>query len=294
MVVQGLRRRGCAMAASIDKTLLSVLTVLSLGVCQARYPEEVQHVKVVPVVMQIGGEKYDWRAGMAKFIEKKYSNLSEDRIAEANEWYVKLARAYTNEDISAIFKLKDSMPSAVTNMPDRIWIECRKPLMKAFKDNFLNRPDSRVPLTLEKLKAFWGVNFAVASEICRLDIERISSGAASHIERDVYLQLCRQRDYFKALARNDLLEIVDEYYIRWCDHLESSECFTRQYVVQQLVLQFRAVEVGAWSITNAMTFVRTKADGLIKAGFKPKWLEAEFPIDGHGIIVDGELHNGKQ
>lgn len=156
-------------------------------------------------------------------------------------------------------------------------------LRKTFLDSFLWRgeqlKDFEGPAALE---IFLRVNLDLMIHYGNLDIR---NGDLEAVPAKEYLALKTLNDYkrkFQREEKREFVSVVDSFLKLLIDRIESSDGFTRvgaHYMVQLNTDMANAMKHGMGvSHESGMRIGRAIAQGLVRCGYTPKWLDKDFPL----------------
>ena len=201
--------------------------------------------------------------------------------AESNalsQAFLRVAEAYTNGSISTLRRRMAEVPPFVTNVADFVYIALTMPFARSFDDGFLLHHKMRDFDSVEEYAEFMRLNIEMARFLGDLDLRRGAySGMLILLDKCVLRRLMQYRDRFRRENRSDMEARAEEFIAEWETLIESPGGFTRNYMRMQIALQHRHIEEGGWTHEMLFHSVRQFAIGLLKSGYKPKWLDEEYP-----------------
>lgn len=156
-------------------------------------------------------------------------------------------------------------------------------LRKIFYDEFLWRNDSMSEFDgVCALDSYLRINFELMVHYANLDIR---AGNFEVLPAKEYLALKTLKDYgrkFRADGNVEFERVANKYLDALIDHIESSDGYTRRcahYTVALNTVLADAISPGRGvSNVSGLRLGRSIAQGLVKCGYTPKWLDKEFPV----------------
>lgn len=194
--------------------------------------------------------------------------------------FLSLSAAYADANVDSLDSLFARIPPEVTNVTDGVFSGLSKSLYRRVYDEFWHLGTLHEFANVEEFRTYCRKHISVSRFLGNVRLLRQEYGSTlSHVEADVLLSLNRYGDYFRQSNREKLCQCVTEFKADWIMQIESPGGFTRQYMLADVALQLLPcnddVDV---SCERLLESVRHGADGLISAGYTPKWL-AEFTIE---------------
>ena len=210
--------------------------------------------------------------------------------AESNELahaFMEIAEVYANGSLSALRERMADVPPIITNVARSVCIEVQRPLCTLFDDSFSIVRQVRVNGKVVSLKSnereFFDVkefddfakrNIETTLFLGETELKRgASSGYLVYLDKQVLRSFNAYREKFRSEGKTELAVRADEFYRQWCERVESENGFTRSYARFQLGLQMS----GGKTKAQAAAFARSCVAGIVRCGYTPKWLDAEFP-----------------
>ena len=208
--------------------------------------------------------------------------------AESNmlsQAFLRVAEAYTNGNLSALRRRMAEVPSLATNVADSVYIALTMPFYRPFDDEFLLHHEMKDFQSVGAFAEYMRLNIELARFFGDLALQRGAySGMLILLDKCVLRRLVQYRDRFRRENRGDMEARAEEFIAEWEALIESPGGFTRNYMRMQSSLQHILVDEGSWTHEKLVWFVRQFATGLINAGYKPKWLDEEYPPPGEGAL----------
>ena len=161
--------------------------------------------------------------------------------------------------------------------------ETEEALRKPFYDSFLWRNGKLERFdALPALDIYLRINLDLMIHYGNLDIR---NGKLELLPAKEYLALKTLNDYKKVFhgeGKAEFEALVDSYLKSLIAHIESPDGFTRicaQYTVQ-LNTDFANTEKPGKGVghESAIKIGRAVAQGLVRSGYTPKWLDVDFPL----------------
>lgn len=161
--------------------------------------------------------------------------------------------------------------------------EAEEALRKPFYDSFLWRNGKLEGFdTLPALDTYLRINLDLMIHYGNLDIR---NGKLELLPAKEYLALKTLNDYkavFHGEGKVKFEALVDSYLKSLIAHIESPDGFTRisaHYTVQLNTDFANAARPGTGvSRESAIKIGRAVAQGLVRSGYTPKWLDVDFPL----------------
>ncbi len=201
--------------------------------------------------------------------------------AESNELsqaFLQVVEAYTNGSISTLRRRMAEIPPLATNVGDFAYIEIVRPFLRSLDDEFLSPHGMKNFSSAEEFAESMRLNIEAVRFLGDLALRRGAySGSLIWLDKSVLRRLMQYRDRFRRENRSDMEARAEEFIAEWETLIESPGGFTRNYMRMQIALQHRHIEEGGWTHEMLFHSVRQFAIGLLKSGYKPKWLDEEYP-----------------
>ena len=197
----------------------------------------------------------------------------EELVSAYRELYV----AYTNSDVDAMQDCMSRMPSTVSNVLARILLVAEGDFYESVWSTFLTSTNLVEFANVEDVRRYFQVNLLAVRFLGDTDLRRRSYSGLISIERRVLKKLNCYKEKFHNETRTDMEACIDGFIAQWVEHIESEKGYTRMYMRSQVALQCDHVLKDGWSQERLLDAIRRYADGLIRVGYTPKWLDEEFP-----------------
>ena len=239
----------------------------------------------------------------AKNLQRQKSTFGIDRLyaslgdmphyypmpAESNalaESFGRVFAAYTNGSAKGVREAVRNVPCFVTNSSTAVFSALCHPFDRPFRTEFLMRHKVRDFKSVADFVSFIEPNLEVARFLGKVEVERGSySGFLLQIDRKVLERLHQYQKKFALMGRSDLAEKAGRFIEEWQKQIEARDGFTRSYMWHQAKLQLCGVLTGKMTESEMMGIVRGFADGLISAGYVPKWLD-EFTVENVRALAE--------
>ena len=204
--------------------------------------------------------------------------LTDEQCEELTLGFRRVADAYVCGSTQALHAAMMHVPAFVTNASDHVFEKVSSPVRKALDQGFFrSRVDGPVVRPFDDVSAF--------EEFATLNVELVSFLGKIDLRRETYsydllaydsfvlLRLTQYRDDFSRRGREDLKNCAVRFLREWQGHVESEECFTRNFMRVQKTVTYN------WKDDVVrMKHIRSFSRKLIKNGYTPKWLDEEFPL----------------
>ena len=218
--------------------------------------------------------------------------IAKESENELKEFFVQVTDAYTNRNYEIVRKQIANVPETLYIVTPQVYRDTITLFCTVFMEEVLWKSGGFMesqPLPVfenaRELSTYLRANTDVALFLGRTCIKRKEWGYPLDIlEPAALMQLGRYRRMYLHEGKNDHVEVVDRFTREWQQHIESEDGFTRQYmwhVVDSYVYArerreriWRRYRLDTWlSKEQIFRIARGKAEGLIKRGYTPKWLD---------------------
>ena len=188
--------------------------------------------------------------------------------------YRRAADAYQTRDLIA---LRTAL-SLCNNCP----IEIERILLSPFNRGFLRTDTLQEFSRVGDFECFAWANIEVAMFFGRSCFREKSYEIPISIEYLTFLRFRKYKEKFHAEGKKDLEQVAQRFMDLWIAHIESPEGFTRIGVRGMIRQQTELVDAArpgcGMSQKGAISLGRAMSMGLVRCGYTPKWLDAEFPL----------------
>lgn len=191
--------------------------------------------------------------------------------------YRNLYVAYTNGDVDAMQDCMVRMPSTISNVLTRVLCVAERDFYEFVYSTFLTSTNLVEFANVEDVRRYFRVNLLAVRFLGDTDLSRRAYSGLISMERRVLKKLNCYKEKFHNERRADMEACVDGFLAQWIEHIESERGYTRMYMRGQVTLQYDHILKDGWSQEMLLDAIRRYADGLIRAGYTPKWLDEEFP-----------------
>ncbi len=211
---------------------------------------------------------------------------SETQRAELSSIYADIVNAYERRDIEAMRRSMRLMPE----INDHILQDCG--VGNDLYAIFLKIVRHSNPLpefdSCADFESYMRCSLEVAWFYASLNGRRRDFGAQETIECWVYKRLIQFREKFRKDAKVELENSVEQFIRELEDQIESPGGYTRRAIRNLIIYNLDFPEAllqrHESTRTNVVAMGRGYAEGLVRAGYKPKWLDEEFPLsDGEKL-----------
>lgn len=204
--------------------------------------------------------------------------LSENEHNSVAKSFERINRAYTNGQLEVMRTQMFQMPGAVTNAINWHYTELARVFSKSVDEEFLGLKRLYDFGSVEDCNRFMSVNLLAVRFLGEVHLRRRDySGALVRADRNALRQLQRYKEKFHREGLLEFESCIDKFIAEWTARIDAADGFTRMYMRHQIGVQYFLVTQKGWSQERLLDAIRHNADGLIKAGYKPKWLDEEFP-----------------
>lgn len=203
--------------------------------------------------------------------------------------YARIAEAYLNGDRLGMAVAMAALPTSGSDVRWNISVRHDAPLSTAFDDTFLRTDDLRDFQSAESFESFAWINLDLAAFYGRLFLRQNRFESLCCVECLVHLRLMQYHDKFVREGRTGLQDVARRFTDLWEAHIDSPDGFTKQGVRGMYLMNTvyaRACGHGpGLSRENALAMARSLANGLVKCGYRPQWLDhlddvLDEPVDG--------------
>lgn len=202
--------------------------------------------------------------------------VSVDKCQEIKSVFDKMALALDVGHTNVLHDLAVRMPACVSNVTEYTYLELRRNFSSSVRKRFLQL---QTPLNfdnVEDFRSYLDGNLVAAEILGDFDLLRQDySSVLRCIDSQVVRQLKRYKSKFDDEHKEDMALYASQWLERWCEKIDSQGGYLHKYMIFQVSLQLLSVKDWQWE--ELLGAIRHEADGLIEAGYKPKWLDAEFP-----------------
>ncbi len=218
--------------------------------------------------------------------------IAKESENELKAFFVQVTDAYTNRNYEIVRKQIANVPETLYDVTRQVYQDAINPFCTVFMDEVLWKSGGfleSLPLPVfenaQELSTYLRVNTDVALFLGRTFIKRKEwIHPLDFLESAALMQLGRYRRMYLHEGKSDHVEVVDRFTHEWQQHIESEDGFTRQYmwhVVDRYVYEREHREISwkrhrldTWlSKEQIFRIARSEAEGLIKHGYTPKWID---------------------
>ena len=201
--------------------------------------------------------------------------VPDEKCQEIKSLFDRMAVAYEKGLTNELGELVAKMPECALTVPNSIFYELCGNYVQCVRDRFLFWNGPFDFNDLEDLKSFMDCNLLSIEILGDLDLRRRDYSLASWLDAQVVRQLVRFKAQFEEAKRHEMAAHVDQRLKAWCEKIDSPDGYLHRYMIYQVSLQLLAELDWRWE--ELLGSIHHKADGLVSAGYRPKWLDEEFP-----------------
>lgn len=206
-------------------------------------------------------------------------SVSDDTVDAVRATYLRLLEAYTNNQVELMRRIEMTMPLAITGMHQSVLFPLSTTFNRMFNERFLWAEDIRTFPNASELDAFLAANIEAARFSGEVLLSRRDfSGNLLVLDKNMYRQLQRYKQRYVDTGCQEMADCVETYVRKWVSQIESKNGFMRKYMGFDLLLQSPHALQGSMSEVDLLKAVRKSADGLVKSGYTPRWLDEDFPL----------------
>lgn len=224
---------------------------------------------------QVGRTDLEW------LLEKLHMPDYFPTEAESNKLALAFDRvhvAYASGQLNALRRETEGFPCFATNVAGTVYKAYLTQIGDDFTHDFLLGRQLRDFEDVADFSRYAETNIEMARFLGRMELRRgAGSGYLILLDRRVLRKLTQYRDRFRQEGKSGIEDRATRYIELWHGQIESAEGFTRNYMWNQVALQFWHARDGSKSAEQIVSYVRVMADGLVQAGYTPKWLD-EFTV----------------
>lgn len=205
----------------------------------------------------------------------------ENQLREMGSIYADIVAAYTNEDSLALRKSIARLPAVHDRMNWQVSTGVKFAFVQVLNETFLRARQLRDFTTVEDFNRYMTISLEAARFYGESEIRRKEYEFPIAVEYLALNQLRKYCEKFQAEGRNDLAEAAARQREFWIARIESRDGLTRQCA--EHALRYNTIYIKALKPERSLTreqgvlLARQTANGLINCGYRPKWLDAEYP-----------------
>lgn len=201
--------------------------------------------------------------------------VPDEECQEIKSLFDRMADAYDKGLTNDLNELVARMPECVLNVPNSIFFDLRGDYIQRVRSQFLFRDEPLDFNDPKDLKAFMDCNLHSIEILGDFDLRRRDYSLAPWLEAQVVRQLARYRTKFEEAKRHEMASYVDQRLKEWCEKIDSPDGYLHRYMIFQVSLQLLGELDWRWE--ELLGCIHHEADGLVSAGYRPSWLDEEFP-----------------
>ena len=206
----------------------------------------------------------------------RQSLLTNEKCADLTKAYSAIAEAYEGMNAVQMRTRMLMLPEAAYHIWN-VYPVLDLPLRKHFDENFLRTENLHPFSDVKSFDRYVEINLMVAMFYGRLYLRQKNFESLCFIEHLVYLRLKQYHDKFEREKETDLQNAARRFMDLWEAQIESPDGFTRQGIRGMYLMNSvyaRACGHGpGLTRENALVMGRALANGLVKCGYRPKWLD---------------------
>lgn len=189
--------------------------------------------------------------------------------------------AYTNEDLRAMRKCISCLPRIYYRLQWQAANGFETHFLGVLNDSFLRIKKLRDFSCVEDFDRYAEISLAAARFYGESDLRRNCFDFPIAVEYLALKVLQQYKEKFLAEGRKDLADAADRHIDEWKTRIDSADGLTRQCA--WLCLKYNTVYIRALRPERAMTDAEGRVQarqyvrGLLSNGYRPRWLEDEFP-----------------
>lgn len=201
--------------------------------------------------------------------------VPDDKCQEIKVLFEKMAVAYESGQTNVVRSLFAEMPGCVSNVPSLVYPELLGNFYRQVRKRFLVLEKPLEFDSFEKFRTYLDSSMLAAEILGDLDLHHQRYLIVPMIDSQVVRQLKRYKAKFESEQKPEMALYADQRLRAWCEKIDSPGGYIHRYMIFQVSLQL----VGRvdWIWEELLGSIRHEADALVSAGYKPKWLDEEFP-----------------
>ena len=201
--------------------------------------------------------------------------VPDDKCQEIKVLFEKMAMAYEDGRTNVVRSLFAEMPGCVSNVSSFTYPELLGNFYRQVRKRFLVLEEPLEFDNFEKFRTYLDSSMLAAEILGDLDLHHQRYLIVPMIDSQVVRQLKRYKAKFESEQKPEMALYVDQRLRAWCEKIDSPGGYIHRYMIFQVSLQL----VGRvdWIWEELLGSIRHEADALVSAGYKPKWLDEEFP-----------------
>lgn len=196
--------------------------------------------------------------------------------------YDDIVMAYTNQDLQAMRDAISMLPNATCQRKWQAVGGAERHFLSILNESFLRLKVLLDFETVEEFERYAGIGVEAARFYGESNIRRKSCEIPIAVEYWTLDVLKKYSKKFHEQGRNDLESAADRYLRYWIARIEGPDGLTRQCAWH--ALKYNTIYIGALKPERALTeeqgilLARQTAIGLVRCGYRPKWVEVDFPL----------------
>ena len=187
----------------------------------------------------------------------------------------KMAVAYESGLTNVLRSLFVEMPGCVSNVSSFAYPELLGDFYRQVRKRFLTLEKPLEFDSSEKFRTYLDSSLLAAEILGDLDLHHQRYLIVPRLDAQVVRQLKRYKAKFESEQKPEMALYADQRLRTWCEKIDSPDGYIHRYLVFQVSLQL--VGEVDWIWEELLGSIRHEADALVSAGYKPKWLDEEFP-----------------
>lgn len=201
--------------------------------------------------------------------------VSADKCQEIRSVFDKMAVAYESGLTNVLRSLFVEMPGCVSNVSSFAYPELLGDFYRQVRKRFLTLEKPLEFDSSEKFRTYLDSSLLAAEILGDLDLHHQRYLIVPRLDAQVVRQLKRYKAKFESEQKPEMALYADQRLRTWCEKIDSPDGYIHRYLVFQVSLQL--VGEVDWIWEELLGSIRHEADALVSAGYKPKWLDEEFP-----------------
>ena len=215
------------------------------------------------------------RGWLIRNVDPHRCTVPDDKCQEIKAVFDKMAVAYESGQTNVVRSLFAEMPGCVSNVSSFAYPELLGDFYRQVRKRFLALEEPLEFDSSEKFRTYLDSSMLAVEILGDLDLHHQRYLIVPRIDSQVVRQLKRYKAKFESEQKPEMALYADQRLRAWCEKIDSPDGYIHHYLIFQVSLQL--VGDVDWIWEELLGSIRHEADALVSAGYKPKWLDEEFP-----------------
>ena len=208
-------------------------------------------------------------------VDPSWHALPDEKCQEIRIVFDEMAEAYEKGLTNQIRELAARMPGCVSNASDLVYMELCGSFYGLVRDRFLFLKEPLEFNNVADFKTYLDGSLLATEVLGDIDLLRRDYSMIARLDTQVVRQLRRYKAKLDGEQRAEMSRFADRCLESWCERIDSPGGYTHRHMIFQISLQLAGKTNWRWE--DLLGAVRHDADALVAAGYKPRWLDDEFP-----------------